>query len=317
MSRSGQPGAGSAQVRVAAAVDIGGTTVRAALVDADGRILRRASEPVRAPHDGEALTGQVVALVRGLLAEGPAPIAAGVSLPAVIDRSRGRVEWAPNLPGWDGVPLQARLAGALGMPVVLEYDGHAAALGEHWAGAGRGVSDLVFVIVGTGVGGGLVAGGRLVRGASNLAGAGGWMGVPTASPPPPEAAAARGFLEALVAGPALQQAAARRLGEHLPPRAIFDRAAAGDPGCRALVEEALEHLSWAVANVVSLFNPELVLLGGSVGLRLAEYAGRLQDRVSRLAQPWAARRVRIAPAGLGDDAGLLGAARSALSAAGE
>lgn len=317
-----------------AAVDIGGTRLRAALVDGAGRVARRLAEPVRAPADGAALTAQLVASVRRLLEHDPAsdPAAAargsveapgeavevaavGVSLPAVIDRASGRVEWAPNLPGWSGTPLRDRLVEALGVPVALEYDGHAAVLGEHWVGAGRGVDDLACVIVGTGVGGGFVAGGRLVRGACNLAGAGGWMGVPPCGEWDAEAAAQRGLLESLIAGPSLQARAARRLGEALPPRVIFDRASQGDPDCRAIVDEAVEHLGWALVNVVSLLNPELVLLGGSVGLRLAEHASRLAEAVRRFAQPWSARRVRIEPAGLGDDAGLLGAARSALLAA--
>lgn len=303
-------------MRRVAAVDIGGTQLRAALVDEEARIHRRAARPVASPQDGEALTGQVVTLLRELMAGLPRPVAAGVSLPAVIDRRTGRVEWAPNLPGWDGTELGPRLSEALAMPVVLEYDGHAAALGEHWAGAGRGVDDLVFVIVGTGVGGGIIAGGQLVRGASNLAGAGGWMGVPGATAADPARAAARGLLESLIAGPALQATASRRLGEPLAPRDIFDRAARGDLACRAIVDEAREHLAWALSNVVSLLNPALVLVGGSVGLRLAEQPQRLEAAVRDRAQPWAARRARIAPAGLGDDAGLLGAARAALSCVG-
>lgn len=305
--------------RPVAAVDIGGTTLRAALVDASGRVLRRVAEPVRAPESAGALTAQVAEAVRRVAAgPGSGGVAAvGVSVPAVLDRAAGKVEWAPNLPGWNGTPLRDALHAALQVPVVLEYDGHAAALGEHWVGAGRGVDDLAFVIVGTGVGGGFIAGGRLLRGATNLAGAGGWMGVPAPEDPEIAAAAAgRGMLEALISGPALSARAARRLGEALEPRVIFDRARSGDPGCGAIVHEALDYLGWALANIVSLLNPALVLVGGSVGLRMAEWAGRLEDSVRRRAQPWSARQVRIAPAGLGDDAGLVGAARAAFLEAG-
>ncbi|WP_405001313.1 ROK family protein [Geochorda subterranea] len=126
---------------------------------------------------------------------------------------------------------------------------------------------------------------------------------------------ARGLLESLIAGPALQATASRRLGEPLAPRDIFDRAARGDPACRAIVDEAREHLAWALANVVSLLNPALVLVGGSVGLRLAEQPERLEAAVR--AGPSRGRPAgAIAPAGLGDDAGLLGAARAALTCVG-
>ncbi|MEW6045986.1 MAG: ROK family protein [Bacillota bacterium] len=292
-----------------AAVDIGGTQVRAALIEGGGTILRRLAEPVERANDGPSLTAQVAGLVRRLSGE---PLALGVSLPAVIDRTAGRVEWAPNLPGWNGVPLGGELSAALGLPVALEYDGHAAVLGEHWAGTGRGVAELAFVIVGTGVGGGFISGGQLVRGFTNLAGAGGWMSVPAPRGWDAQSACQKGFLESLIAGPALQQAAARQLGQALAPRDLFDRASAGDPACRAIVEGALEHLGWALVNVVSLLNPQLVLLGGSVGLRFAGYADRLEAMIRRHAQPWSARAARVAPAGLGDDAGLLGAGRSAV-----
>ncbi|MEW6020089.1 MAG: ROK family protein, partial [Pseudomonadota bacterium] len=158
-----------------AAVDIGGTQLRAALVDQGGTLLCRLAEPVERANDGAALSAQVESLVRHL---GGEPQALGVSLPAVIDRAAGRIEWAPNLPGWNGVALQRDLARTLGIPVALEYDGHAAVLAEHWIGAGRGVADLAFVVIGTGVGGGFISGGKLLRGFTNLAGAGGWMAVP-------------------------------------------------------------------------------------------------------------------------------------------
>ncbi|MBE3599293.1 MAG: ROK family protein [Limnochordaceae bacterium] len=292
------------------AVDVGGTQLRAARVTCDGRVVERAALPVSAPDDGAALTRQLLDLVRPLLV--PDAGAVGVGLPAVIDRKSGRVEWAPHLPGWNGTPLAGALAEELEMPVVLEYDGHAAALGEHWVGAGRGVEDMVCLVVGTGVGGGIIAGGRLIRGHTNLAGATGWMGVPTRADVHDPELSGMGVLEGLIAGPGIERAAARRIGCPIPSKEVFDKAAAGDPDCGAIVRDALEHLSWGLINVVSMLDPALVLLGGSVGLRLGAYAADLEATVRKFAQPWSARRVRIAPAGLGGDAGLLGAARSAL-----
>lgn len=303
------------------AVDIGGTRVRAAVVADDASILCRATEPVATPQDGDRLTAQVATLVRRVRAEAgtagtvPAAGAMGLSLPAVLDRATGSIEWAPNLPGWNGRALRAAMEEACGLPVALEYDGHAAALGELWAGAGRGAPSFFFLIVGTGVGGGLVADGKLIRGCSNLAGAAGWTMVPALSWDPPEASR-MGQLESLIAGPALARHASTRLGRAVTPREVFDQAASGHPGCREVVERALDHLGWALVNVVSLLNPAQVVIGGSVGLRLAEHAGRLEGIVRRFAQPRSAKDVRIVPAALGDDAGLLGAARSALDAAG-
>ncbi|WP_324718213.1 ROK family protein [Carboxydochorda subterranea] len=307
-------------------MDIGGTRLRGACVTAQGQILERLEQPVVSPDDGNALTRQVVELVSALarISHGQSradvqsetvaisPSAVGVSLPAVIDRVSGRVLRAPHLPGWDGSMLSDQLAQELGLPVVLEYDGHAAALGEQWLGAGRGVDNFVCLVIGTGFGGGIIADGRLLRGYTNLAGVAGWMGIPTSRKLDEPTLIKVGVLEALVAGPGIERIAAESLQERLSCKEVFDHAEAGDQACQAIVREVLQHLAWGLANVVALINPELVLLGGSVGLRMAVYSRQLESAIRRYSPSWSSEQVRVGAVGLGGDSGLIGAAMAAL-----
>ena len=221
--------------------------------------------------------------------------ALGIGVPAVCDPARGRVVWAPNLPGWRNVPLGRILRARFRCPVALENDADMAALGEARWGAGRGCRDFVTLTVGTGIGGGLVVNGALARGAGDVAGAAGWMRL-------------RGTrLEDVASGPAIARAAGRA-----DARSSFLAAASGDARARRAVRRAGEALGSAVADLVSILNPAVVILGGGVmdgGARRLLPAVR--DAVRRYAQPLAARRVRILASPLGNRAGVRGALEAA------
>lgn len=313
------------------AADVGGTKTATAVVTCGGEVLHTAKEPTA--RDGpQALCDQVVAMLQeGLRVAGVRRadlLGLGVGVPAVVDASHQVVVWAPNLPGWSDVPLADLLQRRLGLPVHIEYDGHAAVLGEWWLGAGRGHQSVVMVIVGTGIGGGMILDGRLYHGADQLAGAAGWQVLATRRVEEDEARRV-GHWESLAAGPAIARLAARKLQESTQPsllRAcpadalsasrVFDAARQGDAVANTIVGEVAEALGVGIANLVSVLNPEVVILGGSVGIQGDLLLAPVREVVRQSAQPVSARRVRIVTAELGERAGLLGAARAVLLARG-
>jgi glucokinase len=228
--------------------------------------------------------------------------AAGVVVPGIYEAATGRA-WAPNLWGNDFHPLRAALENRLHAPVAIGSDRTGSVLAEQWLGIARDLRHVVFVAVGTGIGVGIVADGRPLEGAGGIAGAAGWMIV--GGPWKPEYAACGGW-ETEAAGPALARRAAMASAE-----AVAAAARAGDPIAVQAVGRAADYLAMGIANLIAILNPEMVVLGGG-----CMQAGDLMlERIRRQAllwtQPIAARHVRIETTALGEDAGLLGAARLA------
>jgi len=203
--------------------------------------------------------------------------ALGIASPGPIDLTAGVVRNPPNLPGWKGVPLRRLLAERLGLPVVLENDATAAAVGEHAFGAGRGLKYMVYVTVSTGIGGGIIIDGRPYRGKG---GSGGELGhiIVQAYDGPQCGCGARGCIEALASGRAiaaraqelLAQGKAPVLAQLIGPRqevtakTVAQAARAGDPHCRALMEEAGRLLGLALTSYAHIFDPEAIVVGGGV-----------------------------------------------------
>lgn len=348
-------------------VDIGGTKIAAAALTCEGEWLARARPRAVTPGDGEAcweslrqVVNEVVTSVAANLPHLPdssagafsEPRALGVSMAAVINRETGTVTWAPNLPAWNGFPLAARLQSEFGCPTFVDFDGHMALLGEYWLGAGRGLRNVCMLVVGTGIGGGLIADGRLVRGSSGIAGAFGWMaggdlaaiglelagGRRTDEPYPgwTERWPQIGWLESLAAGPAIharavhlartaRSASRERGGDdskdgcsgcYPDTRAVFAAARSGDPVAARVVAETGWLLGLIAANVASFFGPERFILGGGVGEEADLLIPPMRAAVERFAQPFAARRLELIAARLGNAAALAGAARLAWEALG-
>lgn len=285
------------------AVDLGGTKLAAALVDAKGNVSQQMSDAVDT-HSSLAPVKQIVEVARELIhAKGGKKNISGigVAVPGLVRRD-GTV-WAPNLKGWSRMALAQRLKRALGLPVMVESDRNAAVLGEAWCGAARGKSDAIVLMVGTGIGAGILSGGNLVRGAHELSGCAGWMVVTEAKGREAENA---GQLESLAAGPAIARAAGAVNAE--------EAAEAARRGDRASIEVYLEAgrvLGYGVANLVSLFDPEIVVIGGGLAKAGDLFLVPLRKAVKEWAQPIAARRVRIVLSPLGSRANLLGVARLA------
>jgi glucokinase len=312
-------------VPYALAVDLGGTKCSAAVIDRKGRIVSRrtVSVDLRSPS-GPVL--QILQLAKSLVGDkkpNDAYVAAAVAVPGLV-RSNGTV-WAPNLPGWKQMPLARRLRRSLGIPVLVESDRNAAVLGECWCGAARGKSDAIVLMIGTGIGAGILSGGRIVRGAHELSGCAGWL---TVTREEVALASEAGELECLVAGPAIARAAQKRLREgeasslaQLDASKItaHDVAAAARQGDRLALDIfnlSGRFLGFAMANLISLFDPEIIVLGGGMAAVTDLYITSLRRAMFERAQPLAVTKVKIAVSKLAETVNLLGCARLAWESAG-
>jgi glucokinase len=277
-------------------VDLGGTKISAGLIAEDGTVGRRVERPT--PLDSqEHLLAAVVEMVREL--KEPDVTAVGIGVPARVDQRTGAVLGAVNIPLHD-LQFRTEMREWLGLPVTVDNDASTAALAEHRAGAGQGVSELVLLTLGTGVGGGVVTGGRLYRAWVEL----GHMVIVEDGEPCQGACTGRGHVESYCSGSAVDRIAQRELG--------------GDADAHTLVREehpALaevgRHLGTAIGSVVNVFGPEVVVIGGGFGYaafdQLVEPARQV---VAREALPLA-REGPIVRAQLGTDAGMIGAALAA------
>ena len=286
------------------AVDLGGTKLSVALVDAAGAVSCRTKVPV-ASGDLHTSVDQLACAVREVTSQLPHAELRGVGLivPGIYFAGTGEA-WAPNLWGHANVPLRAELERALDLPIAIDSDRAGYVTGERWLGAARGLNDVVFLAVGTGIGAGIIAGGRLVRGASDISGAVGWFAL---NPAYREIYHQMGCWEAEAAGPAL----ARRLGATSAAEAVA-LAREGDAAAKRAVEESALYLGMGIANIVSILNPEMIVLGGGLMQAADLFLEPVRRVVVQWAQPVAASQVRIEVTQLGEDAGLLGAARLAL-----
>lgn len=292
---------------VVIALDLGGTKLASALVTADGAIRSASSQPTDI-SSARACMAQLLACAQRLrqAARGRAA-AIGISIPGLVRRD-GTV-WAPNIPGWSKMPVARRVRAATGLTVVVESDRNASVVGEVWRGAARGCADAIYLIVGTGIGAGILSGGRLVRGAHELSGCAGWMAFDVGG----VGSGVVGNLEQMAAGPALGVAgslALKRPG--LTARDVVAAARQGNRAARDVVRRAATALGLAVANLISLFDPEVVVLGGGLGSSGETLLAPLRRTALEWAQPLAARQVRITVSRLGGCAQLLGTARLAL-----
>lgn len=310
--------------RIAVGVDVGGTKLAAGVVRADGAVLRRLRRQTPAT-DPEAIVAAIVAAVFEL-SDGVPGVPVGVGAAGLID-PHGTVRYAPNI-AWSDFPLRARLVDALDGPVTVDNDANTAAWAEHRCGAGRGGGEnLVMLTIGTGVGGGMVLGGRLLRGSSGLGAELGHMivceGGPLCS------CGNRGCLESLASGTAIgRYATERRAGGALLERSplatgpvrltgkvVTAAAEQGDSDALEILEQAGFWIGVGIASLVNALDPDVVVVGGG-----AMRAGELLLATAREAA--AARIVGVAQrtpppivaGALGDDGGLVGAALLALGA---
>jgi glucokinase len=312
-------------------VDLGGTKVEVAHVDAEGRVrlrLRRATDVKDGPA---AVEDEIVAAVRDLQGSvGNSPIAVGVGVAGQIEPSSGVVRFAPNL-DWHDMPLQADLSKTLGLPVTVTNDVRAATWGEWLYGAGQGCTDLVCLFVGTGIGGGVVSGGQMLSGCSNTAGELGHITIDLHGPLCH--CGNRGCLEAQAGGWAIAQRARQAITanpiagvsllemaggqpEAITAKIVAQAAHAANPLALQLVDQVAQALVAGAVSLVNAFNPCRLILGGGVIEGLPELVERVDKGVRQSALTAACSPLQVLPAQLHNDAGVIGAAALAMRSRG-
>ncbi|HET6551536.1 MAG TPA: ROK family protein [Solirubrobacter sp.] len=306
---------------LALAFDIGGTKIAAGLVDAEGGVRSFGVEPTRAVEGPQAGVERLFELGRRVVAEAGEPwssvAATGIACGGPLDAAAGVLSAPPHLPGWVDVPLAALAERAFERPAVLENDATAAAAGEHRHGAGRGVRNMLYLTISTGVGGGIVVDDRLYRGST---GNGGELGHVTIDVDGRDCRGCgrRGCLEAYVSGTSIAERAREALAASdgssslaavVEPtsRDVAAAAAAGDALAASVWGETVEALSCGLCSLVNVFEPELVVIGGGVARTGEQLLAPVRERVPRDAMGPAAS-ARIVASSLGERVGVIGAA---------
>jgi len=295
-------------------LDLGGTNLRAAAIDRTGKLLDKVSGSTNFSEGRDAVLGDIVAAIQTMQerfgTEGLAGI--GVGVPGFIRMKEGVLAYSPNLPYLENFPIRDEIRRRLGAPMILENDANAAALGEKWMGAGRDVDDLVLLTLGTGIGGGIISGGRVLRGFVGMAGELGHITViPNGNPC---GCGNQGCLEKAASATAVSAMAKMlHLGENLSAREVAGLAAQpGDAGekARTVWRVMGEALGAALATLVNTFNFPLYLLSGGMLPAWDLFEPHMLRILEQRSATYRATRaeMRIAPATLGNEAGLFGAA---------
>lgn len=309
-------------------IDIGGTKLAAGVVTPDGELLSQDRVPTLASEGPDRVINRLIDLCRHVVnlanVSWSQIEAAGVGCGGPLDPHTGVIKEPPNLPGWIDVPLVQRLHEALGVPVFLDNDANAAALGEHRFGAGRGVANMVYLTISTGVGGGIIIENRLYQGVNGNAGEIGHMSVDFRGRPCN--CGSRGCLEAYASGTNIAARAREAVlagrpsvlttlaGEpaKITGETVWEAIQQGDALARQVWDETMEILGTGITNVIHIFNPSLVVLGGGI----TNFGDLLFEPLRRIAQERVmgplAQVVQIVPAQLGGQVGVLGAAAVAL-----
>ncbi len=325
----------------AIAMDWGGTWARAAVIDRQGGIYWQS----RTPNASGASSARLLADAQSLLQEaiswcGSRPVAGvGVAVAGPVDAETGTLHEPPNLRPLNGVSLKDLWQPLLGCPVWVGNDANLAALGEYYHGAGWDAAQagappqtLVYVTVSTGIGGGVVSRGEIFLGSQGLAGEVGHMSIDWSPTAPQCQCGNKGCLEALASGTAIAAAARDRLaggqwpgssmaagpGDDITSESVFQAAALGDALAQSILDEVIQALAVGLGNVLHLYNPDLLVLGGGVTSGFIQLG--LLPRIESLTKDRAMTRrhndFRLVPAKLGDAAGLVGAATQVWQAVG-
>ncbi len=315
-------------------VDLGGTKISVGAMTADGeRRYALDSKPTLAADGADAVVGRIVAMIDATIAQtmketGAARedfLGVGIGSPGPLDRKRGLVITTPNL-GWHDFPLRDRVAKASGLRATLDNDANCATLGEWWIGAARGAQNVVGITIGTGIGGGLILNGRLYHGASDAAGE---IGHTTIDSTGRRCNCGNyGCLEAYASGPAIANRAREALvltpdsiivemaggnPANITAQMVYDASAKGDELARDVVRETARFIGTGVANLLNIFNPEVVVLAGGVAQAGENLFGPVRAEVRRRAFKPNVDACRIVAGTLDGAAGVVGAVATFLA----
>ena len=310
------------------ALDLGGTKLAAALLSDEGNILftqKLSLEKRKGTEVGDLILQQANYFLRKAVEEKMVVSLLGVCVPGIAYAKTGRV-WAPNIEGWDDYPLLDELQNGLenkNVKIKIDSDRACYILGEVWKGNARGCSNAIFLSVGTGIGAGIMVNNQVLRGANDIAGAIGWMGL---SKPFDEKFIPCGCFEYNASGEGIVKVAKELIAggqfkisglitkdaSVLTAKDIFNAYDEGDKLAVAVIKNAIEYWGMAVANLVSLFNPEKIIFGGGVFGPAIKFLDAIYEESKKWAQPISIRHVKLEASALGNDAGLYGAGYLAL-----
>lgn len=290
-------------------VDLGGTNLRAAAISSTGEVIAKISGAAPLSQGRAAVLEDMVDSIKQLRAQSGTHnlTGVGIGVPGFILLEKGIIVGSNNLPDFEGVPIRDEIEKLLGARVILENDANAAAAGEKWMGAGKGVDDLVLLTLGTGIGGGIISGGKLIRGFVGMAGELGHITVvPNGNPC---GCGNRGCLEKHASATAISaMARLLQLGPNLSSAEVYDLAVAGNEKAKFLFETVGEALGIALAMLVNTFNFPLFLLSGGPLPAWDFFAPTMFAEIKRRSFTYRNTHTRIERATLGNEAGLFGAA---------
>lgn len=309
---------------VAIGVDVGGTTTKGGLVTPEGRIVDRAEWPTDATAGTRAIIGVATALSERAARTGLTVIGLGIGAAGFVDAERGAITFSPNI-DYDEPEIGRALARQLPYPVFVDNDANAAAWGERMFGAARGRDDVVMLTLGTGLGAGFVVGGRVLRGATGAAAELGHTIVDPGGPACP--CGLQGCLEQLVSGNAIARLGREAARQHpdslmvelagsieaISARSVSEAAQRGDAEAGGILRQAGRALGIGLSNVVNIFDPAVIVLGGAVVHAGDPLLGPARDQMNAMLAAQGRRPQRLVVAELRNDAGLIGAAALALA----
>jgi len=314
-----------AQERPVLAIDLGGTKIIAALISSDGQMIARQYNLAQAYEGPESVIGRMFTAADTLLNKenlSPSELnSISIAAAGVIDLETGVITLSPSLPGWHDIPLRDIFRDKYNINILLNNDANAAALGEYHYGAGKGTKNMIYVTVSTGIGGGIILDGKLYSGSSGGAGE---IGHTTVAPDGPQCNCGNtGCLEAVASGLSIAGEAKRRLSqgensslikmmkgkiENITAEEVALAAEQGDSLSLDVIGRAADYLGIAVANLVNIFNPDVIVIGGGLAKMGELLFGPVRQVVKERGLRLLTEAVRIVPPELGDDAGVFGAA---------
>lgn len=311
--------------KIVLATDLGGTNLRMAAIDEAGKILYRTKHETPKSERADEIVNAIISAARecqGKIENKGRVASVGCAVPATINAKQGIIMKAPNLPALDGFRLAAILSGELNTPVMLENDANAAAIGENWLGASKGVQSSVCVTLGTGVGGGVIIDGNILRGIDGTAGEIGHICVEPLGAPC--GCGSRGCVEQYSSATAIVRLT-RELENQYPKSVlqnksrltsldVYEAGKEGDDLALEVFRQMGFYLGIALADLVNVLNPEVIVIGGGAAAGWDLFIGHVEDQIRNRAFREPAERAKLVRAKLGDDAGILGAAHQALKA---
>ncbi len=300
------------------ALDLGGTKLALAVITAKGEMLLQREFLLNKsaaifPAIREAI--QVIKEEASIL---NIPIEAmGICIPGIYDEAKKTV-WAPNIPGWENYPLYDEIKKLIGeAALVIESDRTCYIMGEHWQGAAKGCTDAIYLAIGTGIGAGILCDGKIIKGAKGIGGAVGWMVINTDEP---ATIPGNGFFESLASGEGIAALAKKNVQKEstytgllrekittLTAQDVFAAYTANDVLARRVIEQSITAWGRGVANLISIFNPQKVILGGGVFGPAVQFIPAIIEEAKKWAQPISMQQIKIEASALGKNAGLLGA----------